>query len=35
MVYEKSLEFWTGHAEQGGINYCYQNQNDLEPSEKK
>jgi hypothetical protein len=30
MVYEKSLEFWTGHAEQGGMNYCYQNQNDLD-----
>ena len=24
MVYKKSLEFWTNHAEQGGINYCYQ-----------
>ena len=30
MVYDKSLEFWTGHAEQGGMNYCYQNQNDLD-----
>ena len=30
MVYKKSLEFWTNHAEQGGINYCYQNQNDLD-----
>jgi hypothetical protein len=30
MVYEKSLEFWTNHAEQGGMNYCYQNQNDLD-----
>jgi hypothetical protein len=29
MVYEKSLEFWTNHAEQGGMNYCYQNQKDL------
>jgi len=30
MVYDKSLEFWTNHAEQGGMNYCYQNQNDLD-----
>jgi hypothetical protein len=30
MVYKKSLEFWTGHAEQGGMNYCYQNQKDLD-----
>ena len=29
MVYEKSLEFWTEQMEQGGMNYCYQNQNDL------
>jgi len=30
MVYEKSLEFWTNHAEQGGMNYCYQNQESLD-----
>jgi hypothetical protein len=30
MVYEKSLEFWTDHSEQGGMNYCYQNQGNLD-----
>jgi hypothetical protein len=30
MVYEKSLEFWTNHAEQGGMKYCYQNQESLD-----
>jgi len=29
MVYEKTLEFYTEHLEQGGLNYCYQNQTNL------
>ena len=29
MLYDKSIEFWTGHAEQGGMNYLFQNQKDL------
>jgi hypothetical protein len=29
MLYNKSIEFWTGHAEQGGMNYLYQNQESL------
>jgi hypothetical protein len=29
MLYNKSIEFWTGHAEQGGMNYLYQNQDSL------
>ena len=29
IVYEKTIEFWTGHAEQGGLNYCYINQDNL------
>lgn len=29
LLYEKSIEFWTGHAEQGGMNYLNQNQNSL------
>lgn len=29
LLYSKSIEFWTNHAEQGGMNYLYQNQNNL------
>ncbi len=29
MLYEKSLEVWSAHAEQGGMNYLYQNQDSL------
>jgi hypothetical protein len=29
LLYNKSIEFWTGHAEQGGMNYLNQNQNSL------
>ena len=29
MLIEKSIEFWTNHAEQGGMNYLYQNQDQL------
>jgi hypothetical protein len=29
LVYQKSLEYWTDQAEQGGINYVYHNQTDL------
>ena len=29
LVYEMSIKHWTDHAEQGGLNYCYINQNDL------
>ena len=29
MLIEKSIEFWTNHAEQGGMNYLYQNQESL------
>ena len=29
ILYDKSLEFWTNHAEQGGMNYLYQNQDEL------
>ena len=29
MVYNKSIEFWTNHAEQGGMNYINQNQKSL------
>lgn len=29
LVYEKSVEFWSEHAEQGGLNYCYINQSSL------
>jgi hypothetical protein len=28
-VYDKSVEFWSAHAEQGGLNYCYINQKEL------
>jgi hypothetical protein len=30
LLIEKSIEFWTGHSEQGGMNYLYQNQNQLD-----
>lgn len=26
LLYDKSIEYWTGHAEQGGMNWCYNNQ---------
>lgn len=29
VLIEKSIEFWTNHAEQGGMNYLYQNQDQL------
>lgn len=29
LLYQKSLEYWTDHAEQGGMNYLYQNQKEL------
>lgn len=29
ILYEKSLEYWTDHCEQGGMNYLYQNQDSL------
>jgi hypothetical protein len=29
LLYNKSLEFWSEHAEQGGMNYLNQNQTDL------
>jgi hypothetical protein len=29
LLYNKSLEFWSEHAEQGGMNYLYQNQSNL------
>jgi len=29
MLINKSIEFWTGHYEQGGMNYLYQNQESL------
>lgn len=29
LLYSKSLEFWSNHAEQGGMNYLNQNQTDL------
>lgn len=29
IVYQTTLEYWTNHAEQGGLNYCYINQNEL------
>lgn len=29
ILYKKTLEFWSSHAEQGGINYMRQNQNNL------
>lgn len=29
ILYKKTLEFWSPHAEQGGINYIYQNQSNL------
>ena len=29
LLYDKSIEFWSDHAEQGGMNYLYQNQKDL------
>lgn len=29
LLYQKSLEYWTYQHEQGGINYLYQNQNNL------
>jgi len=29
LLYDKSLEFWTNHAEQGGMNYLYQNQDEI------
>jgi len=28
-LYEKTLEYWTNHAEQGGMNFLYQNQDSL------
>ena len=30
LLIEKSIEFWTGHSEQGGMNYLYQNQKSLD-----
>jgi hypothetical protein len=30
MLINKSIEFWTNHAEQGGMNYIYQNQKSLD-----
>jgi hypothetical protein len=29
-VYENSIKYWTEHAEQGGLNYCYINQKELD-----
>jgi hypothetical protein len=29
LLYEKTIEFWSPHAEQGGMNYLNQNQNNL------
>jgi hypothetical protein len=29
MLINKSIEFWTNHSEQGGMNYLYQNQDQL------
>jgi hypothetical protein len=29
MLINKSIEFWTNHSEQGGMNYIYQNQDSL------
>jgi hypothetical protein len=29
LLFEKSLEVWTDHAEQGGMNYLYQNQKEF------
>ena len=29
LLYDISLKYWTDHAEQGGMNYCYINQKDL------
>jgi hypothetical protein len=28
-LYDVSIKYWTNHAEQGGMNYCYINQKDL------
>jgi hypothetical protein len=30
MLINKSIEFWTNHCEQGGMNYLYQNQKSLD-----
>jgi hypothetical protein len=30
MAYNTSLEYWTEHCEQGGLNYCYLNQKELD-----
>jgi hypothetical protein len=30
MLINKSIEFWTNHSEQGGMNYLYQNQDSLD-----
>ena len=30
MLINKSIEFWTNHSEQGGMNYLYQNQESLD-----
>ena len=29
MLYDISIKYWTNHAEQGGMNYCYINQEEL------
>jgi hypothetical protein len=29
LLYDKSIEYWTSHAEQGGMNWCYSNQDSL------
>jgi hypothetical protein len=29
LLYDKSIEYWTSHAEQGGMNWCYINQDSL------
>tara|TARA_B110000858_G_scaffold41927_1_gene47899 strand:- start:193 stop:1134 length:942 start_codon:yes stop_codon:yes gene_type:complete len=33
-IYNTSIEYWTDHAEQGGMNYCYINQDKLDVSVK-
>ena len=29
VLYDVSIKYWTDHAEQGGMNYCYSNQKEL------
>lgn len=29
VLYETSLKYWTNHAEQGGMNYCFSNQQEV------